>query len=816
MTVTGAPSRWPGRWLWPPHAPNEGFLHPRSSGGEPDRNVYIRYRARIALDRLPQSAALLLSADGRYLASVNGHRIGRGPAASDADIREVDRYDVRDHLVPGANLVAVLVHSYGVDTAWYTLPSAFAHGVRGGGALYAHFDLDGHIALDSPEDWRCQRAPDWQADTPRINESLGFVEVRDARLDPVGWDALGFDDGSWESAVACEPSPTVPGRTSFPIMRARSAPYLVERTAAPVAWTASETAERPPPEPARIFASLLEEPSGPLAGCTVDETPGGGLRLAASPGREIRLLFDFGELVAARPRIAIDGRQGTVLDVATIEQLDAAGRPSGDLFGSRHGHRFVLREGPQVLERWDWAGFRYLLLAVHGATAPFTVASVTAISPEDPSPRPGAFACSDETLTRIWDAGARTIGLVTQDLVYGDITREQRQWVGDLQAALGAILFTAGTSPLVPLTLRQTGEAEPFGGFLPMYAPGDYRGVATTIPDYTLRWLIALDEYHEWSGDTALVESLYPVVLRSLRAFEPYVDPSGLLADVPYWHFIDWAAVGRDGVAGPINGLYLLALHASARLASAVGHTRESGRLRRLARRTRAAFRERLFSTGDGLFSDMPDGSPFSQHTNALALLVGAVPAGFVDRVANALADPQRVRVTTVGRIVPPEDADRDYDPAVHLVMAQPGFMGFILAALRAAGRSDLAIQVIRDRWAPMAESGTCWETWSGHHSRCHPWSTAPTAELPRILLGVRPLTPGFARVRIEPYPGALTWARGRVPTSHGTIGIGWTREGAGLRLELDLPAGVQAELPSGAPVASGVHLLRPARGRTK
>ena len=815
MTVPGARARWPGRWLWPPHRPWEGFLHSRSSEGELDRNVFIRYRARIQLDRLPESAALLLSADGRYLAFVNGHRIGRGPAASDADVREVDRYDVREHLQPGTNLVAVLVHSYGVDTAWYTLPSAFAHGVRGGGALYAHLDLDGRLALDSPEAWRCQRAPDWQADTPRINESLGFVEVRDARLEPVGWEEVGFDDESWERATACEPKPTVPGRTSFPIVRERRAPYLVERTAAPVAWIASEAAEIPAPEPARIFAGLIEEPSGPLAGCTVDETPEGGLRLAASPGRAIRLLFDFGELLAARPRLAIDVRQGTLLDIATVEQLDATGRPHGDLFGSRHGHRFVLREGPQVLERWDWAGFRYLLLAVHGATAPLTLASVTALSSEDPSPRPGAFACSDETLTRIWDAGARTIGLVTQDLVYGDITREQRQWVGDLQAALGAILSTVGVSPLVPLALRQTGEAEPFGGFLPMYAPGDYRGVATTIPDYTLRWLIALDEYHEWSGDTELVESLYPVVLRSLRAFEPYADPSGLLVDIPYWHFIDWAAVGRDGIAGPINGLYLLALQASARLASAVGHTRESGRLRRLARRVRAAFRERLFFADDGLFGDGPGGSPFSQHTNALALLAGAVPAGSVDRVASALADPQRVRVTAVGRIVPPEDADRGYDPALHLVMAQPGFMGFILAALREAGRSDLAIQLIRDRWAPMVESGTCWETWSGRHSRCHPWSTAPTAELPRILLGVRPIVRGWSKVRIDPVAGGLDWARGRVPTPRGAIGIGWTREDAGLRLELDLPAGIQAVLPSGAPVASGVHLLRPPRGGT-
>ena len=802
--------RWPGEWLWPPRADAGpgGLFHEARPAADPDRNAYVRYRARFELAHLPGSATLWLSADGRYLAFVNGHRIGRGPAASDADVREIDRHDVRRLLTRGANVVAVLVHSYGVDTASYTRASALTRGAGGGGALYAHLELDDRLELASATTWRCQRAAEWLADTPQVNESLGFVEVRDARLEPLGWEDVPFDDTGWDVAARCAPSPTIPGRTYFPVLRERVVPQPREEIARPVNWTASETEETPAPEPAEILARLRTEPRGPLAACSAEATPEGGFLVRPSPGRAVRLLLDFGTLIAARPRIDVDGVAGAVLDVATAEAIDSEGRPAVDLFGSRHGHRFILRDGPQVLERWDWVGFRYLEVALRGTASPIAFRSVSALSLEDPSPRVGAFACSDESLTLIWEAGARTLRLTATDLIYSDIAREQRQWIGDLP--LGAIFATTGRTPLVPHALRHIADAEPFGAFLPMWAPGDYRGVATTIPDYTLRWLLSLGEYHEWSGDHELVESLYPVILRSIRAFEPYMDESGLLTDVPYWHFIDWAALPRDGIAGPLNGLYLLALDASARLAVVAGHAREAGRLRALGRRVRAAFRERLFAPVDGLFRDAPGARLFSQHTNAFALLGGAVPSRMVGRVAATLGDRRRLRVTAMGRIVPREDADDDYEAGTHLVMAQPSLMNFVLAALRTAGRSDLALDLIRDRWGPMGTpGGTCWETWSGRHSRCHPWATGPTAELPRILLGVRPLAPGFSRVRIEPYPGTLTWARGRVPTPRGEIAVSWTREGAELALETEIPAGITAELPGGEVLAAGTHARR-------
>ena len=44
------------------------------------------------------------------------------------------------------------------------------------------------------------------------------------------------------------------------------------------------------------------------------------------------------------------------------------------------------------------------------------------------------------------------------------------------------------------------------------------------------------------------------------------------------------------------------------------------------------------------------------------------------------------------------------------------------------------------------------------------------------ILLGVRPLKPGFAEFEVRPWCGDLTHAEGEIPTPHGMIHISWQR----------------------------------------
>jgi len=72
------------------------------------------------------------------------------------------------------------------------------------------------------------------------------------------------------------------------------------------------------------------------------------------------------------------------------------------------------------------------------------------------------------------------------------------------------------------------------------------------------------------------------------------------------------------------------------------------------------------------------------------------------------------------------------------------------------------------------------WETADGSYdfdcagSLCHAWSSVYPYFCGSILLGVKPLEPGFARFEVSPLPCGLTHASGEVPTPQGMIKVSW------------------------------------------
>jgi len=46
--------------------------------------------------------------------------------------------------------------------------------------------------------------------------------------------------------------------------------------------------------------------------------------------------------------------------------------------------------------------------------------------------------------------------------------------------------------------------------------------------------------------------------------------------------------------------------------------------------------------------------------------------------------------------------------------------------------------------------------------SLCHAWGFGPAALLPEVLLGVRPLAPGWTRIAVEPQLSGLDWVAAR------------------------------------------------------
>jgi hypothetical protein len=233
-----------------------------------------------------------------------------------------------------------------------------------------------------------------------------------------------------------------------------------------------------------------------------------------------------------------------------------------------------------------------------------------------------------------------------------------------------------------------------------------------------------------------------------------------------------------------VNAFHALALHRLAQIAGALGHTDDEARFEAASVRTAQSLNDKLFNPATGLYVDGEGSSHSSIHANLFPLAFGLVPPERQGKIAAYLA----------GRGM-----------ACSVYGAQ-----FLLEALFDHGRGDEALALMTapgDRsWSHMVDEGATltWEAWDGKYKPNqdwnHAWGAAPANLIPRKVMGIEPLAPGFARVLIQPRPTSLKWAEIRVPTVRGSVFVRFDN-GPGYRLAVELPAAITARI--GIPLAS-------------
>ncbi|HLA40999.1 MAG TPA: alpha-L-rhamnosidase C-terminal domain-containing protein, partial [Candidatus Glassbacteria bacterium] len=162
----------------------------------------------------------------------------------------------------------------------------------------------------------------------------------------------------------------------------------------------------------------------------------------------------------------------------------------------------------------------------------------------------------------------------------------------------------------------------------------------------------------------------------------------------------------------------------------------------------------------------------FSQHTNAMAVLVGLLPedknAELMERV---LSDRSLIQCTYYYRF-------------------------YLVRALVKAGLANRYLDLLAP-WQDMLDLRltTFAEEPEPTRSDCHAWSASPLYEFLATVCGITPASPGFKRIRIEPQPGRLEKINCIFPHPVGTVELELTRQGpAGIQGRVSLPAGLDGE----------------------
>ncbi|MFK7695528.1 family 78 glycoside hydrolase catalytic domain [Paenibacillus sp. HJGM_3] len=203
------------KWIW--------------GAGEPSpRNEWRCFRRTVDVPAAGwDEAKLSITADSRYVAYINGIRVGRGPARSYPFEQETDVHDIGHLLLPGKrNTIAVLVLHFGVSTFYY---------LRGRGGLLASLEL---LEQSRGIEWACVTDRNWttakhlgqDSRAPRMSSQNAFAERYDARLWDERWAEADFDDSGWEAATEIGEIGMLPWEK----LKERDIPFLTEQAVHPV------------------------------------------------------------------------------------------------------------------------------------------------------------------------------------------------------------------------------------------------------------------------------------------------------------------------------------------------------------------------------------------------------------------------------------------------------------------------------------------------------------------------------------------------------------------------------------------------------
>ncbi len=378
-----------------------------------------------------------------------------------------------------------------------------------------------------------------------------------------------------------------------------------------------------------------------------------------------------------------------------------------------------------------------------------------------------SFKCSDPALNQIWELCRYSIKATTFAGIFVDGDRERIPYEAD--AYLNQLSYYAtSTNNQIPRTTFDHLMANP-----------------TWPTEWSYQMVFMA--YADWmrTGDVAWLTTRYNALKAKLLMNR--VGDDGLIhsskADIERTDIVDWPAAERDGyefkpINTVVNSFYIRSLHLMSIMGKAIGRDSEAESYNALESKAKAAFQKVLFGTREGLYRDGAESSHHSLHANLFPLAFDLVPVDLREQVASWLkAKGMKCSVYAAQHLLEVLFENGQAKTALDLMLA-PG-----------------------DRsWRHMVESGTTitWEAWDQKYKPNqdwnHAWGAAPANLLPKYVLGVQPLTPGWNKALIKPNPGSLTFARGKVPTPQGPISVDWVLNQT-FKLSLKLPKGMSAHV---------------------
>jgi alpha-L-rhamnosidase len=733
---------WKASWIW----------RSASTTAEPDQYAYVRKDFMLMRSPIVRARAYV-SGDQQYEMYLNGAQAGKGEAYSFPDSQYYETLDVTQALHAGVNAVGLLYN-------WQGPTKGHPAGEPGVIAEIRVTHRDGRVEVITTDGtWRVRDGA-WFNPMQRDLEGdlVDYTENINGRDEPIGWDRPGFDASTWSPATVIGPAGTAP-------------------------WT-------------HLVSVRTRTVYSPIHPVSVTRLASGSV------------VADFGKVYAAIPTVTFhQGVTGHLVPMHAGYLLDTCPDPAvpppcvtgevSTVHGTQHtnmSYSYIERGGgAETFRPFDYLGFRYLQIDQPGETLSASDIVALARHTSVPDDERATFSSSNPTIDAVFALGAHSALYTAQEQYIDTPTREKGPWLWDGSNESQTAMSAFGEQNLSRKSLLEFAQSQsrywPNGAVNKIYPTGlgalDINEFTEIYPEWV--W-----QYWMHTGDRALLDSVYPVLVNLSEYVHNSIDPAtGLVTNLPSTSiYYSFPTVTRINVLG-VNVFRVVGA-----VAAALG--RPTAEIARQGRRQAAlttAINLRLTRPDgtyvDGLESDGTQVQQAAQETNACALYYGIVPAQRQLAVGQYIAG--------LGLTAPPRTA------------------GEVIGALARAGLYYGLVQRLTDTstdgWANILARGATftWEVWQPldilGDSMSHGWGSNVLVEIQRALLGIMPDAPAFRSFTVAPSSGGLQRASGTLPTPAGMIAVSWQRgmTNAFLSLALTVPANTAATVRIPAGLASRI-----------
>ena len=741
---------WPSYWV----------AHPTASPF--DYGVY-HFRKSFGLDTDPEAFIIHISADNRYELFVNGERVVLGPARGDRRHWYFETVDIARYLKSGENLLAVLVYNMGEfrPAAQMTLQTG----------LIIQGDTKKEEIVNTNESWKVFHNKSYllENDSLGVGSRMYFTgpgDIVNGQAYPWGWETMGYDDSHWTSVKQLF--------NGVPIGEGTDGLWMLEPRNIPVL-------DHPEVRLDKIRRTDHLDLS--------DDFLKGEASKTIPPNTSCKVLFDQGVLTSAYPEISLSGGEGSTVRMTYAEALfddknrkgnrdDITGksiRGQFDIFLPDGGHNRVFRP------LW-FRTYRYLELAIETGSEPLEIQDLKGTYYGYPLEEKATFkAVGNEQLDQIWEVGWRTAKLCAGETYFDCPYYEQLQYVGDTRIQALISLYISGDDRLMRKAILDFDRSRLPNGLTQSRYPSWNTQV---IPPYSLFWVAMVYDYWMHRDNPEFVRQFLPGIRGVLQWYEDQVDETGMLGSMIWWHFVDWPdewgwddrirrggePTGvKEGNSSILSLQYAYVLKMASELHQAFDEDYFANLYHDQAVSVTSNTRRLCWDNDRGLLADTPKKDVFSQHANVTAILADM----FDDNEAR----------TVLSKVLMDSS----------LIQTTMYYHFYLIRALVKANMADLYLEQL-DQWYTMLDLGltTFAERPEPTRSDCHAWSASPNYDFLATVCGIKPSSPGFKTVKIEPILGDLKKINASMPHPMGEIRVSLAKKGQnGIKGTISLPAGL-------------------------